>query len=267
MPEAPPEKEPVDWDELFEDATGREKTVVAVTFLRRRTDTASHPVYVECDDGKTYIVKPPRKDTDQGRMLFNDQVIARFGALIGAPVPRVALVSISQTLIDLNPHQQQGLGHCQSGVSHGSELIKNVTERIDQFEHVADDENKNRFALLGVLHGWIGFSDRQFLFEIDEPFRVWAVDHGHFFPNGPNWTPATLATAAAPQVAPDLAAACSLANDELHAVCSILVEKVTDDKIARVLAIPPDAWGVKIDERIGLAKYLSARRDALLKAY
>src|SRR5207247_1761319 len=108
----------------------------------------------------------------------NDQIVARFGALMDAAVPRVSLVTISQTLIDLSPDKLQGLGHCKPGISHGSELIRNVTERIDQFQHVPDDDNKNRFASLGVLHGWIGFSDRQFLYEVSDPFRVSAVDHG-----------------------------------------------------------------------------------------
>lgn len=158
------------------------------------------------------------------------------------------------------------MGHCQPSVSHGSELIPNVTERVDQFQHVTDDDNKNRFAQLGVLHGWVGFSDRQFLYEVTDPFRVSAVDHGHFFPGGPNWTIATLGAAAAPTVAADLAAACGLARDDLNAACAGLA-RVHDTQIARAVAIPPDEWGVKIDERIEVAKYISARRDALLKAY
>jgi hypothetical protein len=266
MPEAEPESKATDWDELLKKATGREKTVSAVTFVRRRADTASHPVYVVCDDSKTYVVKPLRNDAEQGRMLFTDQIVARFGGLIGVAVPRVSLVTISQALIDLNPHPQQGLGHCKAGISHGSELLKDVTERIDLFQHVADDDNRNRFSSLGVLHGWLSPSDRQFLYEVADPFRVWAVDHGHFFPNGPNWSPATLTNAGPPQVAADLIAACSFSSDELNAACSILA-KITDEEIGRILAIPPEGWGVKVDERIGLAKYLSARRDAMLKAY
>jgi len=254
-----------DWAELIRRAEGV-TPVSAVTFLRRRTDTASNPVYLQCDDDKTYVVKPLRKDAEQGRMLFNDQVIARLGALVGAAVPPVALVAIPQALIDVNPHPQQGMGHCQAATSHGSELIKDVSERIDQFQHVADDDNKNRFKLLGVLHAWIGFSDRQFLYEISDPFRVSAVDHGHFFPNGPNWTLASLANAAAPAVAADLVAACSLAPNDLRAGCAALAQ-ATDHEIARILAVPPPEWGVKIDERIGVAKYLSERREILLKAY
>ena len=261
-----PKPAPTDWAELIEQASGHIKPVGAVTFLRRRTDTASNPVYVQADDNKTYVLKALRTDAEQGRMLFNDQVVARLGALIGAAVPPVALVAIPQSLIDLNPHPQQGMGHCRAGICHGSELIKDVMERIDQFQYVADDDNKRRFTILGVLHAWIGFSDRQFLYEINHPFRVSAVDHGHFFPNGPNWTLASLATAAAPVVAADLVGACSLARGDLYAGCSALA-KATDGEIARILAIPPAEWGVKINERIGVAKYLSARRDVLLTAY
>jgi hypothetical protein len=266
MPGNDPKPKPTDWAELIQRAEGSVRAVSAVTFLRRRTDTASNPVYLQCDDNKTYVVKPLRKDADQGRMLFNDQVIARLGALIGAAVPPVALVAIPQSLIDLNSHPQQGLGHCQAAMGHGSELIRDVSERIDQFQHVADDDNKERFTILGILHGWIGFSDRQFLYEITDPFRVSAVDHGHFFPGGPNWTLASLANAIAPMVAADLVAACSLAPGDLHSACAALA-KATDGEIGRILAIPPAEWGVKIDERIAVAKYLSARRDVLLKAY
>jgi hypothetical protein len=266
MPEAEPESKAIDWQELLKKATGREKTAAAVTFVRRRADTASHPVYVVCDDSKTYVVKPLRNDAEQGRMLFTDQIIARFGGLIGAAVPRVSLVTISQALIDLNPHPHQGLGHCKVGISHGSELLKDVTERIDPVQHVADDDNRNRFASLGILHGWMGPSDRQFLYEVVDPFRVWAVDHGHFFPNGPNWSLASLVNAGPPQVPADLVAACSFSAEELNVACSTLV-RVTDEEIGRILAIPPDDWGVKVDERIGLAKYLSTRRDTMLNAY
>ena len=199
-------------------------------------------------------------------MLFNDQIIARFGGLIGAAVPRVALVTIPKELIDANPDKQQAMGHCRPSVAHGSELIPNVTERVDQFQHVTDDDNKNRFALLGVLHGWIGFSDRQFLYETVDPFRVSAVDHGHFFPGGPSWTVAALASAPAPTVAADLATACDLTKKDLNAACAVLV-RVADADIARTVAIPPDEWGVKIGERVEVAKYISARRDMLLNTY
>jgi hypothetical protein len=256
---------PINWEEAITKGFGAEKPVGAVTFLQRKT-TASNPVYLACDDQKTYVVKPMRNDANQGRMLFNDQIIARFGELIGAAVPRVGLVTIPKELIDANPDKQQAMGHCQPGVAHGSELLLNVTERVDQFQHVGDDDNKNRFVLLGVLHGWIGFSDRQFLYELSDPFRVSAVDHGHFFPAGPDWTVASLATAPPPAVAPDLATACGLAQDDLHAACAALA-RVPDPEIARIVAIPPDEWGVKINERVEVAKYISARRDVLSKAY
>jgi hypothetical protein len=120
MSETAPAADHPNWVELINKSQGRGSPVAAVTFLRRRTDTASHPVYLECADGHTYVVKPIRNDAIQGRMLFNDQIIARLGSLIGAAVPTVSLVGISKELIDLNPHPQQGMGHCQPAVCHGS---------------------------------------------------------------------------------------------------------------------------------------------------
>lgn len=262
----PPNAKSIDWNDLITKAAGLEKAVDAVTFIRRRSDTASHPVYLECADKKRYVVKALRTDATQGRMLFNDQVIARFGALIGAAVPQVCLVNISQELINLNPHPQTGMGHCKPGLSHGSLIIPDVTERVDQFQHIADDDNKNRFCLLGILHGWISFSDRQFLYETTDPFRVSAVDHGHFLPKGPNWTVPGLAAAPPPEVAADLVKACSLTDEDLHDAC-LNLSKINDQEIARILAIPPDDWGVTIDERVALAEYLVGRRDALIARY
>jgi hypothetical protein len=199
-------------------------------------------------------------------MARKAEIPTAFGALIGAAVPRVSLVKIPKELIDANPDKAHAMGHCQPGIAHGSELLPNVTERIDQFQHIGDDDNKRRFGVLGVLHCWIGFSDRQFLYEVTNPFRVFAVDHGHFFPGGPNWTLASLAAASPPAVATDLATACGLAQDDLHAACAALAG-VLDAQISQIVAVPPDEWGVKINERVGVAKYLSHRRDVLLKLY
>jgi hypothetical protein len=45
---------------------------------------------------------------------------------------------------------------------------------------------KFRFALLAILYGWLQAQNRQFLYE--KPSKlVYSHDHGHFFPNGPNW--------------------------------------------------------------------------------
>jgi hypothetical protein len=236
-------------------------SIDAMTFLKRRS-TASQPVDLECSDGKSYVVKALRNDAQQGRMMFNDQVIARFGKALNAPVADVALVIIAQELIALNPE----MGHIVPCVAHGSALFPGVSERIDNISHVTDDDNKTRFAAVAVLHAWMGYSDRQFIYEINPDFRVLSVDHGHFFPNGPNWTQASLQNAPGPTVAPDVIMACTLAQDDLVAACKPLAT-MTRQSVAEILGFPPSTWDVPPADRAALAEYLWARRDLLLSTY
>ena len=47
---------------------------------------------------------------------------------------------------------------------------------------------KNRCALLAVMYGWFQAGDNQLLYRKTPPELVFSVDHGHFFPGGPEWT-------------------------------------------------------------------------------
>jgi hypothetical protein len=167
------------WAARIGATTANEAIITAETFIRRRS-SASAPVDVGCSDGKTYVVKGLRNDSAQGRMIFNDQVIARFGQLLSAPVAEVALIEISQALIDLNPHPASQMGNMIPCTAHGSCLLPNVTDRVDAISHTTEGTNKERFARIGILHAWMGSSDRQFIYETNAPFRVFSVDHGHF---------------------------------------------------------------------------------------
>ena len=255
-----------DWHALIAaESKNRPAAVISVTFLKRRA-SASQPVDLRCDDGNVYVIKALRNDTNQGRMMFNDHVVARFGALVGAPVPAVALVSVSQQLIDLNPDKGNGMGHIVPCIAHGSKLYDQVSERIDNIDHVHDDDNTSRFASLAILHAWMGFSDRQFIYDNASPFRVYSVDHGHFFPGGPNWTGAGLQNAADASVADDIVKTCKLDHDALVAARVPLVA-VTPEQIASVLGTPPDEWGVDMNDRVALAGYIQKRQRQLAKAY
>ena len=54
---------------------------------------------------------------------------------------------------------------------------------------------------------------------------------------------------------PDLAKACGLADYDLNSARAIL-SHVTDIEIARATGVPPDEWGVTIDEKVAVAKYI-----------
>ena len=95
------------------------------------------------------------------------------------------------------------------------------------------------------------------------PHLVYSVDHGHFFPGGPNWTVPQLQGAGPPALHQDLANGCNLSRtDVLDARAGLGV--IDDQQIADVIAGPPQEWGFTRDERVEMAMYLTARRDALL---
>lgn len=254
------------WQQAIAKATAsRPKAVGASTFLHRRT-SASQPVDLACDDGKTYVVKAMLKARNQGRMLFNDQVIARLGALISAPVADVALIEVSRELIDANPANNQ-MGHLVPCIAHGSARFANVSDRIDGMSNVDKGENRARFSALAVLSGWVMSSDRQFIYDAAEPYQVYSVDHGHWFPGGDhNWTVAMLKGAPAAQIDGQIVSGCGLRSDDIASVCDLLA-RVTNDQIAEILAIPPDEWGVTIAERIAVGEFLAERRDVLAAAH
>lgn len=256
---------PPTWAQRIDAVVPNNSVIEGRTFLRRRS-SASQPVDIKCADGNIYVVKALRNDSPQGRMMFNDHVIARLGALISAPVAEVALINIPQAMIDLNPDKGSQMGHICPCVAHGSKFFPNVSDRVDGFANVGDGDNKLRFATIGVLHSWACCSDRQFIYQTEQPYGVYSVDHGHFFPGGPNWTQATLAGAAPVAVAQDLVAACGLTAAELAGVCARL-DQVSEDDLAAILAIPPDEWGVPNDDRAALAELLWTRRCDLIHSY
>jgi hypothetical protein len=196
-------------------------------------------------------------------MLFNDQVAARLGALVGAPVPDVALVTVCAELIAAN-NDPSVLGHIRSGVAHGSLAIADVSERVNDFQSVA--ENTDRFSALNVFCGWMGAQDRQFLYKTMPPPHVYSADHGHYFPNGPEWTISALAGAPAADLRTDMYSGCGLTKVDLAESINRL-RGLYKPAIASILAVPPDEWGVALADRAALANYLWRRRDELLNCY
>ena len=221
----------VDWKSLIQAAVGtRLEHVLAETYLKK-WGSASKPVALSCADGNIYVVKGQQA----GRMVFNDQVAARFGSLIGAPVPPVALVLVPDDLIKASAQ----MGHVQAGLSHGSREIGNTTDKSTNFDHLDDGDNKARFLALAIFYGWMHVGDRQFIFEKSDPHLVHSVDHGHFFHGGPNWTTQSLAQAPSAVADQGVVNECNFTSEQLAKACRPLC-KVTAKQIAEVLAVPPD---------------------------
>jgi len=243
----------VDWRQRLDEATANPPAVVTAHTFIKKWPTASQPVLLRCDDDREYVVK----GTQAGRMVVNDQIVARLGDLAGAPVGTPALVAVPQALVDAEPEMQ----HFSAGISHGTEFIVGCSER-QSYEHASESANEPRFAALAYLFGWMHAGDHQFIYENASPHLVHSVDHGHFFPNGPTWDAASLAGAAAPTTDAGIVAGATLSAASLDTARNDF-RPATNDEVAAVVAATPLTWGLAEDEGEALCRYLAERRDVL----
>lgn len=226
--------------------------IIEATTYIRGWRTKSNPVLLQCIDGKKYVVKGKQA----GRQIVNDQIVARLGLAIEAPVGNPQIINVSQELIDIEPN----LENFGCGAVHGTEFIPNC---IDQWTLIAtsEPENRIRLATLSLLYGWTHANDHQFIFHKIPPRIIYSVDHGHFFPNQPEWRVEDLEQ--------DLPATldiyfenCNFADDELKYIYDIL-NNVTDQAIVKAVAFPREDWGITFAERLGMINYLINRKTDL----
>ncbi len=233
-------------------ATGQRVVVVAQTFLQR-WPSASQPVLVSGDDGRTYVVK----GSQNRKMIVAEHVVGRLGQLLGAPVGEVAFASIPNELKAIEPNVQ----HIGGGIAHATLWIPGCTER-EGLTHVAHPYNHRRFALLAALYSWAVAGDHQCIYSKGEPYEVYSVDHGHFFPGGPNWTLDSLNQAPLVQLDPWFAQ-CNLPG-AMMAEARHQLESITDDDVNLIVSGPPDEWEFSEAERDALRVYLRRRRQELI---
>lgn len=242
--------------ELIKAAKDRPSPIGAHTFLKRG-ESFSRPLWLECEDGQIYVVKGQHA----GRSIFNDQVIARLGTQISAPVGNPALVMIPRELQEA----EEKLVDITPGVAHGTLLIPDTSDR-QWLTHTEKPYNRQRFSQLAILYGWLFANDQQLVYSNHEPYLVYSVDHGHFFPGGPDWTLASIAGGAPVQPYPEICNACNLSENEIKSAVDLL-SQISDEAIIQAVAIPPDDWKVSIDERTALVEFIISRRDAMLAQF
>lgn len=241
---------------IMEAAAARPAPIEAHTF-RYRWFTSSDPVLLVCDDGDEYVVKAAQA----GRMIVTDQVVGYLGRAMGAPVGDVCTVDVPAELIKAEPQ----MGHMPPGVAHGCRLIADATNQPG-VAYASEPQNRPRFALLSILYGWMEAFDHQLLYEDEPPHLVHSVDHGHFFPDGPQWTRMSLLKGKFAEPDAILTGACSLKTPDFRGAC-VHLRGIDDAVIARAVAQPPDSWGIQMPERVALAQYLARRRAQLLAAF
>jgi hypothetical protein len=227
---------------------------VAVRTVLKGIGSASRPVLVACEDDEQYVIK----GSQNARMLYNEYVCGRLGNLIGAPVAWVRFVDIPVAL------RVGELAHFGPGLALGSLKVPKVSERSN-IDHVNFPQNRAGFAGLAIMYTWCKANDHQLLYQEVPPHSVISNDHGHFFPGGPNWSPATLAGEGA-VVRDAYFGPCGLTAADFIPYWPI-VQSISDEEIRRVTNGAPVAWGVDQADRDALATYLVARRNHLQAAF
>ena len=243
------------WDELITAALGSRPPAIRAHTYRRTFLTSSTPALLVCgDDNEEYVVK----GSQVGRAIINDQIVGRLGMQLTAAVPTVALIDVPQELVNIQPE----LRNMSAGLAHGSRWVPDCSDRT-WIRPDGIPENRERLAVLSLLYGLACATDHQLIYKNNSTQSVYSVDHGHFFPGGPNWTIATLS--AAPVIQPDqrIIKDLALTNDELRRACRTIVS-LTDEIIADAIAAVPDEWTFPMADRVALAKHLEKRRNGLV---
>lgn len=140
---------------------------------------------VAADDGLRYWCKA-LNNRQSPRVPVTEQIVARLGRLIGAPVCEPQLVRLD----GVAGFEFVSGRTVEPGWAHGSLALDPALE-IRGLENRSDDENRIRHAGIFALHDWLAGSDPQWLYATAEDNAYYSHDHG-FYLTGPDWTDLTL---------------------------------------------------------------------------
>jgi len=238
----------------------RDQLLVIDTPLSEVKSSMTHPWICRAEDKELYVIKfQVPNNPSLVRSYAAEQVVARLGQLIHAPVAPVFLSSCTSSLLGANPL----LSSFCAGVCHATRLEKVEAAELRPIPPPTSQQDREDFAKLAVLFGWCVGSDQQLLRlaadSSTRPDGILSVDHGLFFPGALGWSRAHLESAGPPVIDPIFMDVERTVVDETIARLKL----VTDDQIARAIAHIDPSWGVSDEDCVALALYLSRRRDIL----
>ena len=209
--------------------------------------------------GTTYAVKLIN-NPQSVRVLFNETVCGRLAAVLRAPCAAVRIVDVSPEAaegVHFSGNGQQG----SPGLSHGSQWIADIDPVTDLSAVVAMNGNLARYTSLAILFTIVGNTDPQYVFDKDEPHRLYSVDHGHCF-GSHQWTPDSLAGQSLPT---EMENRGGFALDgDTKKLLHKRLRTVTPHRVARTLRCIPGTWQVRQADRVAAARYLWQRLRTVL---
>jgi len=114
--------------------------------------------------------------------------VSAAGRLIGAPVCDVLPIRIGPEFVGI---RLPGGLELAEGLGSGSMEIPDAMQEGD-LTHRDQDDNARRHAGIFALHDWCWGRDPQWLRLVTDEHKFFSHDHGHYFPQGPNWNEAAL---------------------------------------------------------------------------
>lgn len=261
-------RQELDWDHLVRVALQhRPPPLCADIIVSRVMSSFSRPILLRCGGNGYFMAKARRagvQDKERARSLIADQVVGFLGHSLGAPVPKVALIDIPQHVIDRSRSDPDlHLDDIAPGIAHGSVYLDFCTERLPLNALSRASNPPEELAALALLYGWVLAADHQVILQGQ---RAWSVDHGHFLPGSVQWDVQSLEAGARAPAEPDkeVVRHAGLGQEQLLSVAHRLKRLVMPAFIAEAVARPPDDWGITMDERTALARFLHKRWESLL---
>lgn len=137
-------------------------------------------------DERCYVKTHP--NPQGGRVVCTEYLVSAAGRLVSAPVCEVRPIRITADFEGMTFPAGLQLAIGIGGAS--MEIPDAVEER--GLSHRDRDDNARRQVGVFALHDWCWGGDSQWLYRTSDDNRLFSHDHGHYFPQGPNWTEAEL---------------------------------------------------------------------------
>ncbi|MEV4737568.1 hypothetical protein MRBLWO14_002462 [Microbacterium sp. LWO14-1.2] len=191
------------------------------------------------DDGLQYWFKVP--GNPQGNyVLANEVIVEGVGALIGAPVCKRALATI--TTASMTWDMYPGPPVPNAVTAHASRHVGGAIDD-DALGYTRRDDNARRQAALVALWDWCLGDDEQWLYEAAAQSSVWSYDHGLWFTTGEgDWDSEVLRSLEG--IDGSFRQPPSGLNEQRLLEVADRIEAVTPEELLRVMSQVPVEWGI-----------------------
>jgi hypothetical protein len=253
-----------DWQSLIARERRDATMLRRATAFQHRYGSHQGPIRFGCGNDGAWVVKGHQFPKEAA----TEMIAYSLGAAIGAPVPPFGIVEVPADLIRRTPALRNI--RYPPGQWFGSRFVAGVTNLVDDVKemcylHTDVRQNRHRFAMLALFYGWAGtWTDVQFIYDTNSPCLVNSVDHGHFFPKGPEWDASSLdGCTEVAEMLPSMVQAVNLAPAELRSAAQKFRRLDRTAVITAAVARPLDSWGIDVKERVAVARYLHRRGEQL----